>query len=349
MTTPTQIPSALKRKRAELEAQQTPPAPAPVAGDTVSPPAPSPTPTATPASLDESQFTVPTGQGTDSRLERAVEAAAADGPPTVDDDKGMQHKLRTMQGMLKARGQELETAKDQLVTVTRAMAELTKRLERIESTPPTPPQKPAAPVSLDGELTPEELQTFQKSLPTIQKIAAAAVRQAITPLVERIAQIESGTQAIRGEVETTRQMTYQERLRSEIPDLEEQMAEPEFELFLARPASQYDPSITVRDVLADAHRSQNVQTIKRVVAEYRKQNAPPPAVNADPALFQRPVGSSPQPVPSRPLAKPAMLAWSKRVAAGDQLRRGKISQTEFASIKALFDRAAAENRVDYNA
>lgn len=360
MTNVTAIPAALKRKRAAYEAQSQEPS-APPAGDTVSPPPaqhqppaqppPQSRAPATPVEIDETQFSVAPDQGTDGRLSRAVEEASAGGPPANEDDKSLQHKFKTLQGMLKAKGNELDTTKEQLATVTQALAELNRRIERMDaagSTNATPP-KPTTPASFDAELTPEEAQAFQKSLPTIQKIALAAARQALAPLLERVAQLENGTQEIRGEFETTRQMTYQERLRAEIPDLEERMAEPDFELFLARPASQYDPRITVRDVLADAHRTQNVQTIKRVVSEYRKQSEPPPAAQADPALFQRPAGAAPQPVITRPAQRPAMLAWSKRVAAGEQLRRGKLSQAEFAKIKALYDKASAENRVDYNA
>lgn len=351
---PTQIPGALRRARAALEADGAPdpvtPTPAPTPAS-----APAPTPQTGAPSDPEAAFRVEPGQSTDDRLDSAVAAASDSAPVDLSMLPSDDQRTRTLKGMLKKRTADLTEKNRQVDRLTDTVASLTERLTRLEAAPaPTrapAPSTPPSPVSAADDLTPEERERVKNSLPIVEKIARSIAAKMIAPLADRLAAFESTTSEIRGEVETTREQTYRERLYEAIPDLDDVFADEEFQAWIEEtPTSQYTPSVKVRDTLADAHKNQNVQIIKRVIDSYRKHAGLTPVVRADPAQLQRPAGngrsSSP---PSTPTPVSAQLAWSKRVLAGEQLRRGKLTQPEFNRIKELYDRAMAEGRVDYNA
>lgn len=333
---PQLIPPALRRKRERLMAENTPPTPDGEA------PAPA---QAVDDKPDEAAFAVAPGSSTDDKLHQAVEVA------TTGNDDPRDHQIRTLKGMLKARSDEATALKAQNDTLIGHMKTLTERIDKIEKAAPAPreSERPApAQAHHVEELTQDEREKFKVSLPVITKVARQVVRELIAPILARMDQFEAKAEEVDGEVKSARTASYRDRLYAAIPDLDEITSDEEFSEFIEGQASRFEPGVRIRDKLVAAHERQDVQAIKAVVEAFRKHSDATPSVGADPEMMRQPSGSSRSSVPPTPVRR-AKLAWSKRVAAGEQLRRGKMTSTEFEKIRELYDKAAAEGRIDYGA
>lgn len=338
MTNATPIPAALRRRRAELQAAP----PVPPAED------PPQAPASTPSEVTEESFVAKPENTTDGQLTRIVETVSTTSPPTdPESDKSWEHKYKSIAGRLRERDNEIDLLKQSV----RALSEQVTSM-RAQPAPPPPPS--AAPTSASSSavdaLTDAERATYAKAIPVIRKVAQQVFAELVTPVLGELHEAKQVATRAREEIVETRVLSYQDRLNSAIPDLEELMDEEAFTAFIRRPVP-YMQGLTVKDVLAQAHEAQDVSTIQAVIKEYRASKSQAPAAAASPDAFRQPNGSArSSQAPAAPAAAaPPKLAWSKRVEAGTQFRRGKIPAQEFAKITAMFDQAIKEGRVDYNA
>lgn len=336
MSAAQQLPSALRNRRAAIEAEGGIPNPdgslSPVVPAEPSVPLVPAEPA--PTTIDPKAFEVPTD------ISSTVPPAPA--PVVQLPSEDFEQKWRSAQGILRARDEEIRALKDALTV-------------KAAAPPPAPvaPQPAVAVTSLTlptlPEITPEQAAKYENSIPIIRRLAADLIGQAMAPVLARLQAVEE----LSGRVTDTQKavvglaaQTFQTTLYNTVPDLAALSRTPEFKEWMNTTLVPYGGGQTVRQRLKDAYDSEDVSTIAEIVKDYRKQKgvAPQPA---DPAKFsQPPTGGGAAPQPEETAAKP-MLAWSKRQEASLKFRKRQMSAAEFQQIEQLYTAAIAENRVDY--
>ena len=203
------------------------------------------------------------------------------------------------------------------------------------------------------DLTPEEMETYQSSIPVMEKVMRRALMQHVDPA---LATLRDQANAVQQSVATTAATTFDATLNATVPDLQELARNPHFVRFTEQPIPYTGGKETVRTRLKAAYDAQDTTTISGIMSEFRQgiQSVAPDTANPPVAAFAVPQSSPPSnPVP-RPAAQTSastqapMLKMSKRVEASEMLRKGRINRAQLDEIDAVYTKAFAENRVDMN-
>lgn len=336
------IPAAVRRRRADIEAQATPSAPTPAPASVAeTPPAPD-----APA-LDENRFAVQADPAPQDSPSPSPSPSPAPAPADDANNATWEQRFRSLDGMLrslKLRNQSLEEQVRALEAARAAGGSTTPA-----STPADADEDIVVALN-EGELTAAERQQFEKSLPVIRKVVAEMVKAAVEPALRKIhaAARDARRQStdVQAALADTLTHSFQDRLLTAIPDIEALSDTPEFQAYVNR-TIPYSGGERVKTRLHAAYTAQDVRTIQAIVDEFRKERgAEAPA--ADPKLLEYPSGSGQPRTPrSRAPQQKPVLAWSKLREAQQQRLKGQITKAEFDRIRQLYDDAAKEGRIDY--
>jgi len=141
------------------------------------------------------------------------------------------------------------------------------------------------------------------------------------------------------------------RVATRHPDVQGVFHDPAFAAFLKQPVP-YSRS-TFGQALQASWAESDADTVCSIIDKFKQERAasPPPAAQAPSAATAPPASQ----VPASPLAAtgspaptaPPKLRASEYRRASALFRSGRLSATDFEPIRALYDKAAAQGRVDY--
>jgi hypothetical protein len=202
-------------------------------------------------------------------------------------------------------------------------------------------------------VSPVERETFGQAETYVRALAREEMLAALDQLVpefnqvrKRISKLEKDLDARVGSVT---QQTFNQALYAAVPDFDALVADPAFNAYLDRPLP-YQPGKTIRHLMAEAYRMQDVATIRANVELYRRQSSPAAAYAApDPSALVHPVvaGGGQPAVPSA-APTPEILTASQRMADYSSYRAGKMPHDQWMQRQALYDKAMIEGRFDPN-
>lgn len=214
-----------------------------------------------------------------------------------------------------------------------------------------PEQKGPAPLFDPSEiqLTDDEINLYGKDATSYaEKIAKRVVQQmhekAILPLQQQIYQQQQALNQNRVDAATQQSQLLFQRVQAAVPELPQITQSQEWRNFLNTPVPGTGGSASMRSFLETNIRQGNFDGIKEIVDIYldrSKQSGLQSQVS--PGRSQ--VSTPPSTLATR---KPKQLAYSKFLSAKNQYVSGLMSYDEFSRIEAVYDKAAVEDRINYD-
>lgn len=214
-----------------------------------------------------------------------------------------------------------------------------------------PEQKGPAPLFDPSEiqLTDDEINLYGKDATAYaEKIAKRVVQQmhekAILPLQQQIYQQQQALNQNRVDAATQQSQLLFQRVQAAVPELPQITQSQEWRNFLNTPVPGTGGSASMRSFLETNIRQGNFDGIKEIVDIYldrSKQSGLQSQVS--PGRSQ--VSNPPSTLATR---KPRQLAYSKFLSARNRYASGQMSYEEFSRIEAVYDKAAVEDRINYD-
>jgi len=261
-------------------------------------------------------------------------SATGQDPAEAERLRKLEAQVATLSGMLKARDRELNGLK--------------------RSAAPAEPD----PIVVDEyrldlpsvNVTDEERSKYANATNYITTIVVDTINKAMAPMLSRLTTLERGVKNVEATTErklsVTAKSSFDAALAAAVPDLSSLVGHASFQTFLDEEVPMLGGA-TVQQVLEHANTKQDVQRIRSIMDSFRAKYAK----GNDRSPFRQPTvgsGSNP-PSTNEDLGKPEILNWSTRVKAWDAHRAGVMTAEDFAKVKAKFEAAQRENRVNYNA
>lgn len=199
------------------------------------------------------------------------------------------------------------------------------------------------------QLTEDEINLYGKDATAYaEKIAKRVVQQmhekAILPLQQQIYQQQQALNQSRMDSATQQSQLLFQRVQAAVPELPKITQSQEWRNFLTTPAPGTGGAVDMRTLLETNIRQGNFDGIKEIVDIYldrSKQSGLQSQVS--PGRSQ--VSTPPSTLATR---KPRQLAYSKFLSARNQYASGQMSYDEFSRIEAVYDKAAVEDRINYD-
>ena len=214
-----------------------------------------------------------------------------------------------------------------------------------------PEQQGPAPLFDPSEIqiTDEEVNLYGKDATAYaEKIAKRVMQQvhekAILPLQQQIYQQQQALNQSRVDSATQQSQLLFQRVQAAVPQLPQITQSQEWRNFLNTPAPGTGGAVAMRSLLETNIRQGNFDGIKEIVDIYldrSKQSGLQSQVS--PGRSQ--VSNPPSTLATR---KPRQLAYSKFLLSRNQYASGQMSYDEFARIEAVYDKAAVEDRINYD-
>lgn len=199
------------------------------------------------------------------------------------------------------------------------------------------------------QLTDEEINLYGKDATAYaEKIAKRVMQQvhekAIIPLQQQIYQQQQALNQNRVDSVTQQSQLLFQRVQAAVPELPQITQSQEWRNYLNTPAPGTGGAVAMRTLLETNIRQGNFDGIKEIVDIYldrSKQSGLQSQVS--PGRSQ--VSTPPSTLATR---KPKQLAYSKFLSAKNQYVSGLMSYDEFSRIEAVYDKAAVEDRINYD-
>lgn len=199
------------------------------------------------------------------------------------------------------------------------------------------------------QLTDEEINLYGKDATAYaEKIAKRVMQQvhekAIIPLQQQIYQQQQALNQSRVDSATQQSQLLFQRVQAAVPELPQITQSQEWRNYLNTPAPGTGGAVAMRTLLETNIRQGNFDGIKEIVDIYldrSKQSGLQSQVS--PGRSQ--VSTPPSTLATR---KPRQLAYSKFLSARNQYASGQMSYDEFSRIEAVYDKAAVEDRINYD-
>lgn len=212
---------------------------------------------------------------------------------------------------------------------------------------PTPAPQEQKPPSLLDLVTDEERQTYADALPMITRLIQAAT--------DPVAQQAARAQEELRRVQESQDQGFVATVRGAVRDMDTIVNDQRWERWLNSYVA--GTSFTQRDALAHAHGNRNLAAVATVFDGFRQatgmaqQTAVPYGngvpFSTTPAAATAVVPQTAQ-VPTTPAATPPQLKWSTYENASREYTKGNMSRADLMSLKAVYDAAINEGRVNYN-
>ena len=168
--------------------------------------------------------------------------------------------------------------------------------------------------------------------------------KAIIPLQQQIYQQQQALNQNRVDSATQQSQLLFQRVQAAVPELPQITQSQEWRNYLNTPAPGTGGAVAMRTLLETNIRQGNFDGIKEIVDIYldrSKQSGLQSQVS--PGRSQ--VSTPPSTLATR---KPKQLAYSKFLSAKNQYVSGLMSYDEFSRIEAVYDKAAVEDRINYD-
>lgn len=199
------------------------------------------------------------------------------------------------------------------------------------------------------QLTDEEINLYGKDATAYaEKIAKRVMQQvhekAILPLQQQLYQQQQALNQSRVDSATQQSQLLFQRVQAAVPELPQITQSQEWRNYLNTPAPGTGGAVAMRTLLETNIRQGNFDGIKEIVDIYldrSKQSGLQSQVS--PGRSQ--VSTPPSTLATR---KPKQLAYSKFLSAKNQYVSGLMSYDEFSRIEAVYDKAAVEDRINYD-
>lgn len=244
------------------------------------------------------------------------------------------HKWKTVAGMY-------EKSKDDIAALREELKDLK---ESIKATP-APARAPAVVDNVpDEELTDQERATYENAFPVINKLSKRQSRQmmqeVIAPLQEKIKALEAGNTSVAQTIKDSDERAFYSTVQSKVPNMNTIINKPEWKEYLSQrvPYTEYN----IGQALARAHEGRDLDRVAEIFNGFK-----PAGVEDINQMVTPSVGASA--TPASITVPKSNLRWSERTKASQDFRKGRISKERMAEITTIYDRAAQENRIDYNA
>lgn len=199
------------------------------------------------------------------------------------------------------------------------------------------------------QLTDDEINLYGKDATAYaEKIAKRVMQQvhekAILPLQQQLYQQQQALNQSRVDSATQQSQLLFQRVQAAVPELPRITQSQEWRDYLNTPAPGTGGAVAMRTLLETNIRQGNFDGIKEIVDIYldrSKQSGLQSQVS--PGRSQ--VSTPPSTLATR---KPKQLAYSKFLSAKNQYVSGLMSYDEFSRIEAVYDKAAVEDRINYD-
>lgn len=199
------------------------------------------------------------------------------------------------------------------------------------------------------QLTDDEINLYGKDATAYaEKIAKRVMQQvhekAILPLQQQLYQQQQALNQSRVNSATQQSQLLFQRVQAAVPTLPQITQSQEWRDYLNTPAPGTGGAVAMRTLLETNIRQGNFDGIKEIVDIYldrSKQSGLQSQVS--PGRSQ--VSTPPSTLATR---KPKQLAYSKFLSAKNQYVSGLMSYDEFSRIEAVYDKAAVEDRINYD-
>lgn len=199
------------------------------------------------------------------------------------------------------------------------------------------------------QLTDDEINLYGKDATAYaEKIAKRVMQQVhektILPLQQQLYQQQQALNQSRVDSATQQSQLLFQRVQAAVPTLPQITQSQEWRDYLNTPAPGTGGAVAMRTLLETNIRQGNFDGIKEIVDIYldrSKQSGLQSQVS--PGRSQ--VSTPPSTLATR---KPKQLAYSKFLSAKNQYVSGLMSYDEFSRIEAVYDKAAVEDRINYD-
>lgn len=198
-------------------------------------------------------------------------------------------------------------------------------------------------------ITDEEIQLFGKEATSYaQKIAKQVAQQlyekTISPLQQQLQQQQAIINQSRNDSVAQQSQLLFQRIQYAIPEVQSITASQEWRNYLQTPAPGTGGSVPLGRLLEHNIKSGNYEGIKEIFDIYLDRN------KQQGLQSQVSPGRSQVSTPPSTLAtsKTKYLAYSRLLSAKRRFEAGQISYDEYRRIENLYDKAAVENRIDYD-
>ena len=198
-------------------------------------------------------------------------------------------------------------------------------------------------------LTAEEQETYEASIKVIDKLVKAQV----APLVGQLQELDNQSRA----AAQANEMEFVGRVRGQVPGMDQIVNDPRWTAFLQTNI----PGTPFRyiDSLSQAHNNRDMGSVVSTFQAFMggqpqtAQVSPPYAAPQQQPAYQTPMqqrvvpptGTAGSPVPQG--SGKQMLKWSIYEQASAQYTKGNMPRDQFMKVRALYEPALAEGRVNY--
>lgn len=226
--------------------------------------------------------------------------------------------------------------------------------QMMQGTVPRPQQPaPQEPAPLfdpsEIQLTDDEINLYGKDATAYaEKIAKRVMQQAheksILPLQQQLYQQQQVLNKSRADSAAQQSQLLFQRVQAAVPELPQITQSQEWRNYLDTPAPGTGGAVPMKALLETNIRQGNFDGIKEIVDIYldrSKQSGLQSQIS--PGRSQ--VSNPPSTLATR---KPRQLAYSKFLSARNQYASGQMSYDEFSRIEAVYDKAAVEDRINYD-
>lgn len=224
--------------------------------------------------------------------------------------------------------QKFDVLLDRLSSLQQENEALRKRLE----TPAAPAQAPAQVIE---DLTDEEKQQYQQSLPVITKLAKKLAAEQVSPLQEKVAELQTQLEKTTKNYESMSEASFIAELRKEIPDMQAKLENSKWREYVSSIIPR--TNITIGDALLTNHKARNLKAIKEIFEGF--------AVGVQNLAQQQVPGTARS---ASPPEKKETLKWSDRAKLSEDFRKGRITKEKFDKLLAIYEKAEQEGRIDFS-
>jgi hypothetical protein len=258
-----------------------------------------------------------------------------------DDEKSLRWKYKALQGSHEVLVRENKEMRNRFVELEAKIEELKAELAKQQ-----PPQQETK--EPDLELTPEEKETYAESLPVINKLLAANEwrihKSIIEPLKNEIENLKKNNRQVVDQIAAVDSSSFLQQVKARVKDFDAKVASPEWRDFLSKPVSPYT-QITIGEALwNEGHQKRNLPLVLQIFEDFEKSRKN----NVTAAYAAPPVSAASGSLANGVTDKKPILKMSARRQLHDDFKKGRITFSKYQTMKALFDEAEKEGRIDYD-
>jgi len=185
------------------------------------------------------------------------------------------------------------------------------------------------------ELTAEERKAYSQSLPIIEKVARKLADEMTSPLRKQVEDLQSKVNNAETSYANMNEEMFVNTLESAIPDMRKKLASPNWQAYVTSKIPR--TNLTVGQALLSAHKARDLNSIKEVFNDFLlggnklSAQAVPGTVKAVETPKQK-----------------EQLKFSDRTKFSEDFRKGRIDRKKFDELVAVYDKAEAEGRVNFD-